>query len=64
LRTQARELAQRILTEEGPFTQPFLRPTQRDVTYRWLKRLDPTCATRESSDLVALELGALVNARQ
>lgn len=62
LRTRARDYAQRILEEDGPFSQPFLRAAQRDVAYRYLKRIDPACTTKASSDPVALELGALVNA--
>lgn len=64
LRNHAREYAQRILDEEGPFSAPFLRAAQRDVAYRYLKRIDPTCTTRASSDPVALELGALWGAAQ
>lgn len=61
LRTQAAEFAARIVDDEGPFAQPFLRAAQRDLAYRWGKRLDPTCTTKASSDPIALELGALVN---
>ncbi|MBD8059017.1 hypothetical protein IC607_08555 [Cellulomonas sp. JH27-2] len=64
LHTDAATYAAEIFAAEGPFAGKVTRPVLRDVAYRHMKRLDPTCTTKASIESIVLELAGLIDARR